>query len=483
MKFGAAIVNKFIRQIAKFGGDRRGQVALTFGLAAIPMMGAAGIAVDFARKNDAQITTQSALDGAAMAATAAFNSGENESAYTAAAQKFFNKNKPDNLIGSPQVSIDIDVAAGTLTASTEAKIATTLTTILGYDNMPLISKNTQDGNGEDDEAGQSPRMETTVSLPAFTREHRGEIVFVMDYSGSMGWSLGGEKKYKTMRNEAAKLVNALSQAKTNQYVKFGVVPFSQEVFLTMKKKYWTGFTGNQMRSSCLRDRYYPYNLSDATPTSTAKTHNTKFGQVKKSREWVWIRGRWRRRWLPINSNPNSQLFYEGDYNYRYYCSAYSGWRHLEVQDLTDNHNDTYNKILSMSPYAGTHIALGMEFGYHLLSPNAPFTNGVAYNDDGTEKAVILLTDGQQTTKAFGNGGSYSERNGERNLASLCTNMKNSGIRILTISYDLNDADTENRLRQCATSNDDFYDADTKNELSAAFAGITAKLARDMFLSK
>jgi len=459
------IAKSFLRRLKNFGRNKSGQVALAFGLAAVPIMGATGIAFDYSRKIEAQAGTQAALDGAAMAATSALNAGENEAAYKKAAQDFFNRNKPDNLIGNPEISINVDYNVGRLTATTDASISTTMARILGYDTMPL----TNDFKAVDEQGNvQAGSFGTAIAIPAFTVEHKGEIVMVMDYSGSMGWYLGGEQKYKTMRNEAAKLVSALSQGKTNQYVKFGIVPFSSEVYTTMKKKFWYGFKGNQMRSSCTRDRKYPYNLAATKPTNPGKKkHITRFGWVAEE----------------DSGNPNKSGFYDGWENYRSYCGEYSGSRNLVIQDLTKNHTQTYNKILSMSPYGNTHIAVGMEFGYHLLSPNAPFNKGVAYNTEDTEKAVILLTDGAQTTRAFGSGGSYEVSDGKDNLETLCTNMKADGIRILTVSYDLYDSDTEQRLKDCATNTNDFYDADSKPELVSAFSNITAKLARDMFLAK
>jgi len=463
------IANSFLRKWSEFGKNKSGQVALAFGLAAFPIFAVMGAAVDYSRKIQAQTVIQAALDGAAMAATSALNAGETQPVYEKVAQDFFDQNKPDNLIGNPQVSIVVSYDTGTLTATTDATISTTIAKVFGYDTISL----TNDFKSVDEDGNAIPgAMGTSVSLPAFTPEHKGEIVMVMDYSGSMNWYLGGERKYISMRNEAAKLVSALSQAKTNDYVKFGVVPFSSEVFTTMKKRFWYGYRGNQKISSCTRDRKFPHNLVATRPTNkNNRTHATRFG-------WVDDEG---------SSNPQSYYFKRKsnpDYaNYRSICGSYSGYRNLVIQDLTKNHNDTYNKILAMRPYANTHIAVGMEFGYHLLSPKAPFTKGVAYNTEDTEKAVILLTDGAQTTKAFGAGNSYQVGNGEDNLAALCTNMKADGIRIITVSYDLYDHDTENRLRNCATGPEDFYDADSKPELVAAFNGIVAKLAKDMFLAK
>jgi len=488
------ITSRLSNKIRRFTRDKSGNIALVAGGSALVFFGIAGMGIDLARQMDAQSKTQAALDGAAMAATAAFNSGENIQVATTRALEFFNKNKPSNLVGNPGVNVEVDLAKGKLIASVQAKIKTSMFKMMGAKYLPIKSSGSADGPNAN-------KMVTEISLPAFTQEHRGEIVFVMDYSGSMNYSLGGEKKYITMRNEAAKLVNSLSQAKTNEYVQFGVVPFSGEVFATMKKKFWYGFTGNQDRASCTRDRRFPFNTTDATPLNTGQAESeTKFGQVKETTERVRVRERyrrcnrrgrhcrWRWRWVWKNQtvpsgNPNQASFYDGNENYRNSCGNYNGWRHLEVQNLTDNHQDTYNKILQMRPYGWTHIALGMEFGYHLLSPNAPFTSGVAYGTETTEKAIILLTDGAQTSKAFGQNDSYTRHNGETNLTTLCTNIKASGIRILTISYDLNNVQTENRLKACASKTDDFYNADSRDELVAAFSGITAKLARDMFLAK
>jgi len=467
MQNGFGLTKKLAHRLATFTKDHGGQVAISLTIAAAPLFGAVGMGLDYARKIEAQSVTQSALDGAALAATSALNAGENKASYEKAAQDFFDHNKSKDLIGNPKVKVKVSYATGTMTVSINAAVETTIMKAVGFNSMKLTNSFDGESNGAGGEDATGS-FGTSVALPAFTREHKGEIVMVMDYSGSMNWWLGGERKYITMRDQAAKLVSALSQEKTNDYVKFGVVPFSSEVFATMPKKYWYGFKGNANRASCTRDRKYPYNLSDATPKKlNKKRHKSKFGQVYEQ----------------YSNNPNYWGFYQGWQNYRSNCNSYSGWRNLEVQDLTDEHTDTYNKILSMSPYGGTHIAVGMEMGFHLLSPNAPFTNGVAYNTQDTEKAIILLTDGQQTTRAFGPNGAYNTGEGEDNLETLCTNIKAKGIRILTISYDLYDADTEARLENCATNSNDFYDANSKDELISSFQGITAKLARDMFLAK
>jgi hypothetical protein len=52
----------------------------------------------------------------------------------------------------------------------------------------------------------------------------------MDYSNSMEEYVDGQRKYKTMRDEAVKLVQNLSQNYTNPDVQFGLAPFSKGNF-------------------------------------------------------------------------------------------------------------------------------------------------------------------------------------------------------------------------------------------------------------
>ena len=275
----------------------------------------------------------------------------------------------------------------------------------------------------------------------------------MSYADAAFNSLGGERKYVTMSNGAKDLITALSQSGVNDDVKFALVPFSGEVYVTMEKKYWKGQgSSNALYSSCTRDRKGPYNTTDATPSGTGD-------------RWGFV----------PNNNPSSQSVN---------CSSYAS-HHVEVRDLTTDHQGSLDQISQMSPVDYTNLSGAMDMAYQVLSPNAPFTNGVDYATSGVTKAVVLMTDGAQTTYAFpesgGTKGSVSA--GETNLETLCRTMKAQGIRILTVSYDLYDSVTENRLKTCASDDADFYNADTREELVSAFSNITNKLARSMYLSE
>ncbi|TIT61555.1 MAG: VWA domain-containing protein, partial [Mesorhizobium sp.] len=139
-------------------------------------------------------------------------------------------------------------------------------------------------------------------------------------------------------------------------------------------------------------------------------------------------------------------------------------------------------------------AIAIQWTYYMLSPqwrsaikNAGLGNG-ASNANGKKiaKVAILMTDGQFNTAFAGAAGSY---NGQGNLArgnaeTLCGNMKNDGIEIFTIGFDLNDKDmsaTERDqakavLKDCSSKDASatekhYFEVSTGSELDDAFQEI------------
>jgi Flp pilus assembly protein TadG len=191
-----------------------------------------------------------------------------------------------------------------------------------------------------------------------------------------------------------------------------------------------------------------------------------------------------------------------------------------IVPLTTNRTTVQNAIAAMRHWngGGTNQAEGLAWGWRVLSPTAPFTEGRPYNDpnDPVRKVIVLMSDGENTN--VGNdpvvGSDYSAYNHmgfwrdvaggnlltqllfgilhgvlppqyRRNInssnqyvsyvnareAQLCTNIKNEGIEIYTVIFRETDRATETLMRNCATSSQHFYRADSAQELSAAFDAI------------
>ncbi len=402
-----------------------GTIAVTFALSLVPLLVAAGVGIDMARMTSVHTQMQIALDAGAMAGAAA--KGKSNAARIKIAEDAFAANSDTSLLSTLSSTVSFKIEGGQVKGRVDASMPTTLLAAAGYTALDV---------------GTS----TEVTIP---ENKKAEIALVLDYSGSMGDVAGTEVKYVAMRNAANKLIDDLTKDNADK-VKFALVPFSHQVYTSLPNAYVLGKPATGTWKGCTQDRQFPFNLTDATPTGS---NDAKWGQP---------------------TAPDHAGFA---------CTGYKD-RHLDLKPLSNDFASIKGQLNVMTPYAYTHVALGVEFGYQVLSPNAPFSEGVSYADKGTNKYMVVLTDGEQTEPAFGPGGIRNVAQGDANLESLCANAKASGINIITIAYDLDDSAQRNRLKTCASNADEnFYVASNAAEVAKAFDAITNAITATAFLSK
>lgn len=168
-----------------------------------------------------------------------------------------------------------------------------------------------------------------------------------------------------------------------------------------------------------------------------------------------------------------------------------------LKRLTTDTESIKTAIAAMAPIAETNIPLGLMWGWHTLTPNAPFADGQAYDTLHLRKIVILMTDGDNTfydsnnfnDSAYGGMGyiwqgflgltgvsSASQRTTAMNnrLTQLCTNMKAKKIEIYTIRVEVTTG-SSTLLSGCASSPDKFYDVTDVSKLGAAFDAIAGAI--------
>ena len=410
----------------RFGTCQKGSVAILYALSVVPVFVAAGSAIDYVRYFANTTELQAALDSAALAAASAkdaTNSQRIEIAEATFAMNLESSDMPD-----ADVTRSFEINDDTVVAAAGMDMSTSLMKLAGVDSMKLS-------------------IGAEIAVPP---DKKAEIALVLDYSGSMNDTIAGGIKYVAMKNAAKDLISDLEAANPEK-VKFALVPFSHHVYGTFPKSHILGQSGSGNWTGCTQDRKYPYNLTDATPISS--DNNTKWGQPQ----------------APVHASSG--------------CSGYTS-RNLIMKPLTDNFSALKSQLDAMTPYAWTHIALGVEFGFHMLSDNAPFIEGASYSDDETQKFMVVLTDGYQTEPAFGPGTIRTVSQGESNLEALCTNAKAKGITMITIAYDLDDTATRNRLQNCATDPDtNFFVATDTAAVASAFDNIKAVITAQVFISK
>jgi Flp pilus assembly protein TadG len=413
----------FSRSLRKLVKNDGGDMVLMHALSVVPMLLAVGASLDYSRYSAAQTHIQAAVDSAALSA-AAMPPQTTDAARIAVAEASLENNLAHGSAAGLPLETSFTIVNKHFEMSASVEVPSSLMQLTG------VSSLVAEGAAEANMAGSS----------------KAEIAMVLDYSTSMNDTSGGSVKYVAMRKAASKLVNDLA-ASNPQGVKFGLVPFSHKVSTSLPGNFVMG-GGSGTWTGCTGDRPYPANLTSATPTLN---NNTKWNQS-----------------VPARSG--------------FTCSGFSS-RSLVVKPLTNNFTAVTSQLGVMQPYGYTHIALGAEFGYHLLTNNAPFTDAVPASDHATRKFMIVLTDGMQTEPGFGSGGTRSVAQGEQNLEDLCETVKADGITIITVAFDMNDTGTRQRLQACASGVGNFFIADDATDLSQAFETIKTAIATDIYLSK
>jgi hypothetical protein len=423
------IRSRISNALCRFTANQNGNVGMVLALSIVPMILAAGAAIDFGRFSAAQTHLQASLDAGALAGASATDVSKSQREKYAS-DLFLADMAQGPGAGLP-VSYSFKVVDQIMVASASIDVPMSFMTVAGVKKLTAVGKN-EVGIG----AGK-----------------KAEIALVLDYSGSMNYTIKGQTKYVAMKNAANKLVDDLSKSQPKN-VKFGLVPFSHQVYTTLPGEYVVGKSGTW--TGCTQDRQYPYNLSDSTPTSDV---NSKWGQPMAADHADWT------------------------------CNGYKGKgggyadHGLVVRPLTDNFASITSQLNSMTPYQYTHIALGVEFGYHLLSPNEPFGEGKSYSDKATEKFMVVLTDGEQTEPGFGPSGRTVDA-GQKNLEKLCAGAKSNGIHIVTMAFDIDDSATRQRLKNCSTDPSvDFFVLSDTTDLAHAFDSVKQSITAQVFLSK
>ena len=175
-----------------------GATAVLTGLLIVPVIGAAGMAIDFARAQSVQSILQSAADSAAIATIAAGN--DTSEAITARADAIVANNSAQ-LHGSQIDQMTVTYVNGTATVEIESNVATTFSKIIGMDTIPV-----------------------SVTSKAQASGGALEIALVLDNTGSMS---GHMDDLKTAANDLVSKVYA--SAADASSVRFAVVPYAGAV--------------------------------------------------------------------------------------------------------------------------------------------------------------------------------------------------------------------------------------------------------------
>ncbi|MGQ7790860.1 pilus assembly protein TadG-related protein [Faunimonas sp. B44] len=474
-----------------------GNVGILFAAAAVPMIALLGGAVDVARYTRHKAELANALDAAAIALA-------RQPEMTDAAASAFVTRYVEGLLGEPRRMLDLAGFEARRTDSgyvVEARGAmrAAFLPVIGIDGMPLD-------------------LATEVAASA----GKYEIALALDNTGSMAQN----GKIAALRQAASDLVDTLySEPGADERVKVALVPFVTAVNVKGKAFDWSwieragdsatyGFNFKDGKAvdrvelfarmgaawrGCVEARAGGLDETDDPPTSAAT------------------------RWVPYlwPDEPD-----QNRYGNNYLADGTSGddWTRLRnvakyadkariddplaggpnkacprpIVELTDDVGRMKSEIARMQPHpaSGTNIAQGLVWGWRVLSPEAPFTEGAPYSDKETTKVLVLLSDGRNeivdhhaaTVKSDYTSYGYlaqkrlgaDTRSGaeiatDRKVARICASVKGRNVRVYTILFQVNAANIQDVFRDCASRGEDgqplYYYAPDAATLQTAFRDI------------
>ena len=429
----------------------RGGVLIFWSFAMIPILIGVGASVDLSRAYLAKARLEMALDAAGLAAGAGTTS---EQEIADVAQEFFLANYPDAIIGTAS-PLDVTFDGAKITLSANVTVDTVIMRAFGHE---------------------------TVNVAAATEITRQglEVVLVLDNTGSMKGS-----KMASLRQASQDFIDIVFQSPdllTN--LKVGVVPYSAAVNV--------GSQAPNLITQVGQGHYDPSDGEKWKGCVTARTNPDDVRDSSMNGGNKWSRYLWTSAadnvWTPVDTDPNS-------------CNAGTGPNlgcPTPITPLTDDKTilDTAISDLEAWCRGGTFSNVGMVWGWRVLSPEVPFDEGLAYDTPGFNKAVILMTDGvngyyklpgspfDTDYSAYGrvsegNLGTTSKTTAKSilnsRLTTTCTNMKDEGIIIYAVTFNLNDQNTKNIYRNCATDDSKYFDSPSGADLQTAFQDIATQL--------
>ncbi len=478
--------------LERFSRSAKGTTVVIFAFMAVPIMALSGGAVDYGTALRVKSELSATLDAALLAATQAYALDDSVDTKKIV-NEFITRNY--TLSGKTLLSSSLTVSDptisddGEMTAQLNVKVAANFLKLVGF-----------------------PEFDFSLSSSAIVGGQSLEVAVVLDNTGSMSGA-----KLAALKEAATDLVENLIQDGKDT-VKMSLVPFADYVNIGVDHRFETGvdvpadFTHSWVvpagtkcwntypdsTQQCSNNPYQGTCYNDGVPYSCQKNSWSCTGdkgdpvqqcqdypEKVKSNNYSWHGC--------VASRPHDLNVLDEDY-----ATAVPGlmstWNWCKqispITRLTSDKDTITTAIDVMKAKRNTYIPSGLAWGWRTISDRAPFADGVAYSNDAVKKAIILMTDGNNTksmrkwtgistSKNAGevwghNAGNVADAN---NMTSeLCTNIKAKGIIIHTIAFEVPEGSpVETLMKNCAGNGGKYFDADDSEQLSAAFKQIALAL--------
>lgn len=446
-----------------FWSDRSGNVAVIFALAAIPIFGVMGAAIDYSLASSYRADIQKALDATALALTKIMPA--DQATLDLVGNQYFQANLKKHDLENLQ--IEVTTGVGTLRVSATGIYHVKMAGIIGGSTIDL---------------GASAEAKWSIG--------KVEVALVLDSSLSMN-EVG---KIGALRTAAVNLINVLETAATTPGdAKVGIVPFDGMVnvgYTYDNRPSWISFDWwDEHEGSCNKSGYDTKSACEAEFVCTKRRYGSAQSCLHNGGQWVPAA------WTADDHDEWEGCVYDRTQNYdvsddepagnaTYYpASRCFGSPPQAITALTYDWDVLRTRAGSLTPTGYTNITIGLAWGWHVLSPTSVYTEGQAYDTEDLSKYIILMTDGYNTKASWKEPATCPLQGPcpdiDLRTEAACTNIKEAGIKIYAIRLVQGNADL---LQNCASAADMYYDVQDASELSSVFSAIGSEIA-SLHLSK
>lgn len=413
-----------IRKFLSGSRSRAGNVAIIFGIAVVPIVGAMGAAVDYSTANSNRTSMQKALDSTALALAKLMPLSQAQ--LDARGWEIFSANLGHLKVTMPQSGLKITTPiVGKIHLVATGNYTPQMSSFIGVKPFPVVATS-----------------EVQWGMKKL------ELALALDNTGSMD----SNNKMTELKKAAKNLLTTLQKSVMKPGdVKVSIIPFHKEVRVDTSVFTYSG--------SWLKWDDWDNDNQDCTWVGGWNGHWNCTTKHKKT--WNGCIADRDQNYDASDDSPNG--------NAKKFPARQCSYSLATMMPLSYDWTALANKIDAMQPDGNTNVSIGLAWAWHSLTPGDPLTEAAAASND-LSKYIILMTDGENTQNRWtSNSTSIDNR-----TAATCTAVKAAGIKIYTIRVIDGNATL---LRNCASDPSMYFDVQNASQLTSVFNSIGATLAQ------
>lgn len=441
-----AVWTKLIRNLRAFRGASAGNVAITFALATLPVVGTVGFAVDYSHANSVKAAMQAALDSTALMLSkdaATISSGDLQTKALNYFNALFTRPEAKNI----KISATYSTSGGSQVLVTgSGAVPTQFLGVIGLENINV--------NGTATAAWGSERLRVALAL---------------DNTGSMA----SDGKMSALKTATKSLLTQLRGAvAVNGDVYVSIIPFADDVNVGSSNYNaswidWGDWDDDNTTTTCSGRR-------GRSCRTTTLSHNQWNGCVA---DRGGNNG-------PTGQNYDQNVTAPGNSAQSKFPADQSDNCPVQMKGLSYDWTAMNNLVDSMSPAGSTNQPIGLVWAWQSLVGGGPLAAPSKDSNYNYKEIVILMSDGLNTeNRWYGNGSSASTQVDKRmydasnNGSGTCANIKATGVTIYAIQVNTGGDPTSAIMRNCASSSDKFFEVKVAGNLGTVFTAIGTNLTK------